>query len=98
MKSMKDKIGKMNSFGIALADAIKNKEIDWEKLSKEEMDDIYAVADGLTEGRIMDIMEGRTSISKMLKNTPESLELVIDLKIKRLKAIKDRYLVLITPE
>ena len=91
MESMKEKIGKMNSLGLYLADAIEYKKIDWRKLSKDEMDNIYAVADGLTEKRIMDIMECRTSISVMLKNTPESLESNIDLNIKNLINIRNSF-------
>ena len=66
--------------------------VKWEKLSKklstDKIDNIYAIADGLTEKFILDRISGRTSLKQMIEWTPEKLELLIDNNIKELKKIK----------
>lgn len=68
--------------------------VKWEKLSKKlsdnKLDNIYAIADGLTEKFVLDRINGTTSLEQMIKWTPEKLEKLIDNNIKELKKIKTK--------
>jgi hypothetical protein len=55
-------------------------------ISDKEADLVYEVADGLAEEFVMKNIEGRTSLSGVLKWTPEKLEQYVLYKIDKLES------------
>jgi hypothetical protein len=96
-KSLKQKVGEMNGLGLKLANEIDNKSIDGNKLTDDEINILYGVADGLTEDFVNRHIEGRVSLASMDKWTPEKLEQLVDEKIKTLNDIKNKHLSLEQP-
>ena len=90
-KSLKEKVGYMNYLGIKLANLIDAKTIDYNSLTDNESELIYAVADGLSEEYIMRNIEGCCSIKSILDNSLEKLEIYVNNKIEGLTAIFEKY-------
>lgn len=90
-KSLKEKIGEMNYLGLRLAGLIDKNEIDYNSLTDNESELIYAVADGLSEEYVMRNIEGRCSINSMLNNSLEKLEAYVNNRIQELTAIFTKY-------
>lgn len=88
--SLKDKVGTMNGIALKIAAVIdKDKEL-VHKLSDEESDELYGIADGLTEEFIMRMISGRTSIAAMQRWTPEKLEDKVDQHMESLKKMAEK--------
>lgn len=83
-KSLKDKIGEMNQLG-SKCDIYLRSEFYDDDATEDDVDEIYAVADGLTEKFVMDTLEGNCSLQRMLSWSCERLENLVDSKIKFLK-------------
>jgi len=83
-KSLKDKIGEMNQLGFK-CDFYLRSEFYNDDATKDEIDEIYAVADGLTEEFVVNTLEGNCSLQRMLDWSCEKLENLADNKIKFLK-------------
>lgn len=81
-KSLKDKIGEMNQLGFKCDVYLRTNN---HNATEDEVDEIYAVADGLTEKFVMDTLEGNCSLQRMLSWSCERLENLVDSKIKFLK-------------
>ena len=89
-KSLYDKMDEMHRLVFEIIDNTDGKNLS-KKLSVNQVDNIYAIADGLTEKFVLDRIYGITSLEQMLKWTPEKLEKLIDNNIKELKKIKTKF-------
>lgn len=83
MESLFDKVGTMNMLGNKIH--LKLVELGVCPFTDEETDEIYAVADGLTEEWVMNTIEGRCSLQRTLDWGVERIENYVDEKIKTLK-------------
>lgn len=83
-KSLKDKIGEMNQLGFKCDIYLRSEFYD-DDATEDDVDEIYAVADGLTEKFVMDTLEGNCSLQRMLSWSCKRLENLVDSKIKFLK-------------
>lgn len=80
----------MNILGIQLANKLEKSD-KYNNIPTNDLDDIYAVADGLSEDYVMRAIECRGSIDFINKNTPEVLEKYLDNKIDILSKIRTKY-------
>jgi len=86
VESLQEKVGLMNALALDITDRSKLSQDEIRnKLTDEELDEIYGVADGLAEEYVMRIVEGRTSIKNISNNTPEVLEKYVDDIIKLIR-------------
>ena len=82
-ESLYEKVGTMNMLGNQIH--YKLVELETCPFTDEETDEIYGVADGLTEEWVMNTLEGRCSLQRTLDWGVERVEHYVDEKILTLK-------------
>lgn len=83
MESLHDKVGKMNWLGSQIH--YKLIELNSSPFTDEETNEIYAVADGLTEEWVINTIEGRCSLQRTLDWGLERIENYVDEKILKMQ-------------
>lgn len=83
MESLHDKVGTMNWLGNEIH--YKLIELNSSPFTEEEMNEIYAVADGLTEEWVINTIGGRCSLQRTLDWSLEHMENYVDEKILKMQ-------------